>query len=293
MMEKFLIEFKEYTIIWLLLSSVLGGIIGAAIKIFSENIISQNVSLNKIAREHFNDYSFKLLKAAKSLDKRLDFIINDKKIFAYEERNSKLSFYYAFGNYFGWCKIIQEEAIDKFKRLPKTVMRFNITFLQTLKGLSSNFYFIGHTEIEHIIAKNAVIPNYCHTAISDLMLADIDSNKTIIKSPILSFSEFCKKYDNDDEFKTWFIYFEKFIQKMEFEKDNLNWNRFLIISINLKVLINQLDRRNRFSAPYSNLNHLEHLKKETCSKVLDDFRFLKSKKISIPAGFKFNLVSTH
>uniref|UniRef100_UPI00131CFA0D hypothetical protein n=1 Tax=Lunatibacter salilacus TaxID=2483804 RepID=UPI00131CFA0D len=138
-MDNFLTQsIAEHTILWLFLTSIIGGMIGAAIKIFSENIVSENITLNRHAREHFYDYSFKLLKAAKNLDRRLDFIINDKKIFAYEEVNSRLSFYYAFGNYFGWCKIIQEEAIDKFRRLPTTVKKFNITFLQTLKAMSSN-----------------------------------------------------------------------------------------------------------------------------------------------------------
>ena len=279
---------KDHTILWLFITSIVGGIIGAAIKILSDNIISQNIALNRQAKEHFNEYSFKLLKAAKTLDKRLDFIIQDKKIFAYEDVNSRLSFYYALGNYFGWCKIIQEEAIDKFRRLPRTVKKFNITFLQTLKGLSSNYYFAGVSTIEEIMKRNAVIPNYCHTAISDLMLSNLETNKTIIKSPVLSFSDFCEKYNSNEDLRLWFDYFEKLIKNIEFEKNNLNWNRLLVISLNIKVLISQIDKGNKFTAPYSNLPHLKLFKSEVLEKVKDDLKFLRVKKILLPKAFNYN-----
>jgi hypothetical protein len=279
---------KDHTILWLFLTSIVGGIIGAAIKLFSENILSQNIILNRQARSHFEDYSFKLLKAAKSLDRRLDFIINDKKIFAYEEMNSRLSFYYALGNYLGWCKIIQEDAIDKFRRLPKTVKKFNIAFLQTLKGLSSNYYFKDCASIEEIISSGAVIPNYCHTAISDLMLSNLESNKTIIKSPILSFSDFCLNYEANESTRNWFVYFDKLLQNMEFKDENLNWNRLLIISMNLKVLIYQIDKPNRYTPPYKNLPHLKYFDKQVLTKMQEDIQFLKGHKISIPKAFKYS-----
>lgn len=289
MEDNFLTQsFKDHTIVWLFLTSIVGGIVGSAIKILSDNVVSQNITLTRQAKEHFASYSFKLLKAAKNLDRRLDFIIQDKKIFPYEEINSRLSFYYAVGNYFGWCKIIQEEAIDKFRILPRTVKKFNIVFLQTLKALSSNYYFKGVAPNETIIQQNAVIPNYCHTAISDLMLADLDANKTIIKSPVLSFSNFCEKYHSNEDMQNWFVYFDKLLANIDFQDENLNWNRLLIISMNLKVLICQIDKQNRFTAPYLNLPHLSLLKKEVFTMVKEDFKFLNEKKISIPTAFNYN-----
>lgn len=281
-------SFKDHTIVWLLLTSIIGGILGAAIKILSDNIISQNIISTRQAKIHFNDYSFKLLKAAKHLDRRLDFIINDKRIFPYNEVNSVLSFFYAVGNYFGWCKIIQEDALDKFKRLPKTVKVFNICFLQTLKGWSSNFYFTELSSLEEMITKGAIIPNYCHTAIGDLMLSDIEANKTIVKSPILSFNEFCERYNSNADMREWFTYFEKLFVNMAFDEQNLGWNRLLIISLNLKILICSLDKRNRFVAPYNNLPHLKGLHKKVLLKVESDFVFLKGKKIAIPKAFNYN-----
>ncbi|WP_234364290.1 hypothetical protein, partial [Lunatibacter salilacus] len=165
------------------------------------------------------------------------------------------------------------------------VKKFNITFLQTLKAMSSNFYFIDIASIESIISVNAVVPNYCHTAISDLMLADIESNKTIIKSPILSFSNFCKIYNENEDIRIWFSYFDKLLENIEFHENNLNWNRLLIISMNLKILIHQIDKPNRFTAPYKNLPHLNYYSPQVLIKINEDINFLKKNKISIPKAF--------
>ncbi len=145
-MQSFLTEsLKDHTILWLFLTSIIGGIIGAAFKIIADNIISQNINLNREAREHFKDYN--------------------------------------------------------------------------------------------------------------------------------------------EDLRNWFHYFEKFLINLKFEHENLNWNRLLLISMNSKVLIKEIDKHNRFTAPYYALPHLGLLKQEVRNKVLEDISFLKTKGISIPKAF--------
>ncbi|UYQ94170.1 hypothetical protein MKQ68_03575 [Chitinophaga horti] len=275
--------FQENTLIWLMVSSVVGGIIGAAIKVLSENVFTHNIIQNRQALDHFKTYSFKLLKSAQALNRRLDFIIKDNaNVYRYEDENSKMSLYYVFATYFGWSKIIQEDALDKFQRIPKKMRQFNIAFLNTLKGLSGNQYFTDICKVEEVFARSAVVPNYCFTAIGELMMANIDDNKTLIKSPVLDFTSFCILYKENEEFRNWFIYIDKLLSEIEYSDDNLAWNRLLIFSISLKLLINYLDKRNDLTAPMPDINHLQLLSPKVKIKVLDDLRLFRLKKIDLP-----------
>lgn len=275
--------FQENTLLWLMLSSIVGGIIGAAIKLLSENIFTQNIIQNRQALDHFKAYSFKLLKSAQALNKRIDFIIKDNaNVYRYEDENSKMSLYYVFATYFGWSKIIQEDAIDKFQRIPRKMRQFNIAFLSTLKGLSGNQYFADICKVEEVFAKSAVIPNYCHMAIGELMMAKIEDNKTLIKSPVLDFTSFCILYKENEEFRSWFVYIEKLLSEIRYSNENLPWNRLLIFSVSLKLLIFYLDRGNNFTAPIHEINHLQLLNPKVKLKLQEDLRLFRSQKIDLP-----------
>ena len=113
-------SFNQYTPAWILISSIIGGVVGASIKFLFDKILSRRFNKNSEANEALKHYSFPLLKSAASLHKRLDFIISNKRDRSLYNQHSdgysiyKLSTLYPICHFLGSGVIIQNEALKKF-----------------------------------------------------------------------------------------------------------------------------------------------------------------------------------
>lgn len=264
--EEFLIKsFSQYSIFWFFISTVIGGFIGASFKIFFENLIPTSINSFRQTNEDFKSYLHSLLLSARYTDNRLSFLIRDRNgKFHYNNENSKISFYYSICQYFCWMKILQENALNKFLRQPKRYRKFIILFFDVHKSFCSNFHFKELVSLNELYERGAVIPAYEINSIVDSMFSNINDNKTIIKSPIISQSEFISKYKNDQEFRMYFSSFDSWLNSIEPSPDNLAWNRLLLFSYHIKLLIKYIDEKSYTTIKVERLN----IKHELNEKVL-------------------------
>jgi hypothetical protein len=280
---------EQNTIIWIFISSLLGGIIGASLKIIFEFLIPYRFKENKDIKENFRVYCHHLLLASREIDRRLDFIITDKAFGkAFESEDSKLSLFYSFGQFLGWCKIIQHNALEKIHKKPKSFRKFFIMFFDTYKALSSQLFFKGFTTYEQLYETGAIIPVHAINSIGFCMLSNIVENNTIVKLPIINYNDFLAIYNSDKRFKVKFQSFDKLITNIYEDYDCLAWNRIILFSISLKILIHNIDR-DKLENRFNNNNYIDKLNPEVSKQLIIYLKSLKKKKgFKIPPQFKIN-----
>jgi len=113
--------FEEYTILWIIISLGLGGLLTEAGKFFFEKALP-SLQQKKTARSAFRKYSYPLLASASllSLDLRdfLNYLEKDQNWFGKGKDNDtdphvkhkRLSILYHFGKFYSWCRIFKKEA---------------------------------------------------------------------------------------------------------------------------------------------------------------------------------------
>ncbi len=273
-------SFEENSLIWFFISTILGGFIGATFKIFFENFVPFKLSSFRETNTEFQNYLHKLLLSAKHVDNRLDFTIKNREgSFFHNNNNSKLSFYYAICQYFCWMRILQENALNKFIKQPKRYRKFIILFFDVHKSLCSSFHFKEISDLKTLYDIGGAIPAYEINFIVDSMLANVDENKTIIKSAIISQSEFIEKYNTNIEFKSHFNPFDNWMNKISDVKENIAWNRLLLFSYQMKLLIKYIDCKNNTTRKIISLNYRTDFHDSVYENILKDKSNYKKNKI--------------
>ena len=70
-METLIHSFENNTIVWLLISGGIGGLIGALIKFIFEQVLSIKLQNVRTAKNAIKKYKYPLLRAAYTLDRRI------------------------------------------------------------------------------------------------------------------------------------------------------------------------------------------------------------------------------
>lgn len=262
-------SFSEHSFLWIIISAGFGGLIGAIIKYIFEQLISPATNYKRKAKQALKRYSNPLLLSADSLVRCLELYLKniDQNWINDEDDYFKMNILYCFGQYFGWCKVIEEKS---FFELDVSISRQSSLFIQKFyrvyKGLNSFYYF------ENIIKEN---PEFTHEverasikrlhiqAIGELMIKDSqNSNEELPKA--LKFIEFVALYKTDKTFKNWFEPVLYLLMNVEKKKNNLYWSRMAIFLINLQLFINFYDQKSKITKKRSFyfLDHTNNLFKE-------------------------------
>jgi hypothetical protein len=269
--------FEQFSAIWILVSSLIGGIVGASIKFLFDKILSGRYSKNNKAKEALEQYSFPLLQSTKSLHQRLDFIIkNQQDRDLYNESNHgyslyKLSTLYCFCHFFGAGTIIQEEALGKFHFMTKRAMQFYNTFYDVYKGFSSMYYFKESNSLKGTYAEST-IPSYVLSAIGEQMIERTNGD-THIK--IIGFQKFVILVQENCYFNTWIKYLDNLLSGVNFDKERKDWNRIVVIAIHVRLLEGYLDKKRKFTLDKKLHEYFELLDKDVQKKFIKDLEGLK------------------
>src|SRR4051812_2555544 len=95
--------FQEHSIFWLLMTALLGGVIGAGIKLLFENVLAVQIGNRRTARQAIRNYTYPLLRSAESLNRYIELLLHniDKNWFDNKEDNYfKLALLYQFSDFF-------------------------------------------------------------------------------------------------------------------------------------------------------------------------------------------------
>lgn len=270
-MDFLLQSFEENTILWILLSAGLGGVIGSTIKFIFDHIWAPKLKQSRDAKNAIRLYTLPLLRIGYSLDRRIENLITfvDKQWF--DDKNDdyyRLSTLYLLGSYFGLCKIIENKAFIEFEKSHKKTEEFNISFYNVFKGITSYYYFKDIKESEITSTHTATVPRFALTAIGELMIEQTEENNKNIPN-IISFVKFSKQYKTSSDFKKWFVYLENLLSKLQKSQNNAKWNRLIVFAINLRAFITHLDPKGKYTKPRE-ITYLAFLHQKIAERIMKD-----------------------
>ncbi|NIS81631.1 MAG: hypothetical protein GTO14_15820 [Anaerolineales bacterium] len=261
-------SFEENSFVWILISGGIGGIIGSLIKFLFEQVIGPRYVRATEAKVALRQYIYPILRSADALDRRLENFIRfvDRKWFDDPEDDYyRLSTLYLLGSYFGWCKILEDEAFLEYETSDKRAKEFSIHFYRVFKGITGYYYFQNVDEEEMPSIDEAVVPRFALTAIGELMIKDQDPSKTS-PSKVLQFIEFTKQFEQSEEFRRWFRYLEELLSGLRRAKNVAKWNRLVVFAINLRIFVSFLDTAQRHTTPRQ-IYYLRYLHPKVAARV--------------------------
>jgi len=237
-------------VLWLLLSSIIGGVVGASIKFGFEDLLRPFIGSRREARQLVSKYTTPLLRSAEGLERRINILVNNAEHCWFEtDEYFKLSTLYVFGQYLGWVRIVEQS----FGFLPFESSRKGSKFNRRLHGvfraLSSHAYF--RKDPQEAVG-DSLIERFKLTAIGEVMIA-ADQGK------VIEYTDFVQRYRSDGQYRTWFADLEAFLEAAT-PDDPLRWDRLILTGAHLRALICFLDRRGNMvhSRKASNLERLNH-----------------------------------
>ena len=262
---------EEHSVLWLVLSATVGAVIGALLKFVFESVAVTRFQQGRAARASMRRYRYPLLRAADALDRRLQNFIQFVGRGWYEDAANdyyRVSTLYVLGCYFGWCKIIEEEAFIEFVTSDRQARRFSSQFYGVFKALTSFSCFEGVPpgEIENV--EGAAVPRFILTAIGELMIAPAQAPGEFPR--MLSFVSFTEKLRADPAFAEWFCTLEKYLLvDQERSRTSARWNRIVVFATMLRAFVSYLDPKSRQTAP-RHIWYLGHLHAVVATNVRND-----------------------
>jgi hypothetical protein len=240
-------SFSEYTVIWLLLSSVLGGFVGAGITFVREDLLRPFVSNRRETERVVKRYTTPLLRSAEALERRINILVRNERRGWYEDDEYyRMSTLFVFGQYLGWVHILERE----FGFLPVESLRKGKEFQHHLNGLfralSSFSYFRSYPDQDAVGVSQ--VPRLMLTAVGESVTIIDESPRT------MDFTDFLQRYGRDAQFRRWFAELDEFL-RLAHPTDPVRWDRLIAGGANLRALTAFLDPDGRMVSrrPVANL----------------------------------------
>jgi hypothetical protein len=277
-MDNFLLRsIEEHSVLWVVISAGVGGVIGAFLKYLFETVFASRYQHKITARLMLRKYRFPLLRAADSLDRRLQNMIQFIKRNWYEDPNNdyyRLSTLYLFGSYLSWGKILEDVAFLEFETSNRKAREFSIHFYRVFKTLTGFYYFSGLDDGEIEGVEEATVPHLALTAMAELMIQRFSQDKKEMPN-ILGFVEFAKRMKESPEFQKWFGYLENGILKNHSpSKSSARWNRLLVVATMLRSFVTFLDPKSRQTSPRQ-IRYLKMINPKVAEKVREELVEMK------------------
>ncbi len=248
---------EEHSVLWVVISAGVGGVIGCFIKFIFDQILAYWISERREIMGIVVQYSKPILRAADTLEREINIFVQnvDEKWFDNDEY-FRVSILYDFGCYLGWARILEREVVYLDFENERKSRDFNIRFNTVFKAFTSFSYFEEISDRDLI--GRSVIPRKVLTAIGELMI----ERQTDQKRPcrVIEFTTFCREFEKSQEFQRWFRYLADFLSNLKPLATDLRWDRLIVISANLQMLIfflNPRDIRTK-RRQFSNLERIQN-----------------------------------
>jgi hypothetical protein len=246
-------SFEEHTVLWLLLSAFIGGVVGTGIKFVFEDVLRPSVGWRRDARRAVRGVTVPLLRATDSLERWTNNWVRNVDANWYETSDYyRLATLHSFAEYLGWARIMERRFGYVAIEASRAGSRFNRRLNGFYRAISSFSYFRWSNDTEK--AASSSVPRKMFTAMGDVMISSTDP------PGILQFNEFCVKYETDAQFRRWFEDLDEFLLEADPEKDSFKWDRLIAAGANLRALDVELDTDRRITDEprIVNLDRLAH-----------------------------------
>lgn len=247
--------FEQYSIVWLLLSAFLGGVIGTGTKFFFEDVLRPGLGWRRDAKRALRDVTIPLLRAANTLERQINNLVRnvDSHWFS-ESQYYRLSTLYTFGEYLARVRIIERRVDYVTVEASRAGRRFNDRLNGFYRAMCSFTYFRSYQDTAAVDLSQ--VPRRMLTAMAECMLLDEEAQPRI-----RSFSQFCILYETDPQFARWFADLDLFLRRADARGDPLRWDRLIAAGANLRALVLELDGHRLLGTrrELSNLERLQHV----------------------------------
>lgn len=263
-------SFEENSIIWILLSLGVGGVIGATIKLLFEQVFGPGLESKRTAKRALSTYTYPLLRAADALDARLANLIRfvDSGWFDDEDDSHyRLGTLFLLGSYFGWCKILEDAAFLEFQGSDRKARRFNTHFYRVFKALTAHYYIQDLGNAQESPGETGNVPRLAITAIGELMTVGEEDQQDARR--VLPFLEFTRRYEASEDMRQWFAYLTRLFGHLRRSKSDPRWNRAVVLATNLRVFVAHLDPRGRGTSR-RRIHYMKHLHPTVAERVRNE-----------------------
>jgi hypothetical protein len=228
-------SFQEHTVAWLVVSSVVGGIIATAIRFLFEDVFRPAIGWRREAKQIVHRYTVPLVRSADNLERRINILIrNEKKCWFENDEYFRISTLYQFGELLGWIRIVEREVGFLPFESDKRCREFNQRINGVFRALCSHAYFHRRWFRDVDAVDASIIPRLMLSAIGEAMTEAKD------KKAVIEFTEFVTAYANNERFRRWFLELETFLRNAH-PADALRWDRLIAAGANLRALVWFLD----------------------------------------------------
>lgn len=262
-------SWHQDTVAWLFVSSLIGGIIGSAVRFGFEDVLRPRLGATRAIQATTRKYSAPLIRSAESLERRINNFLRNIDLGWYgTDDYYRTSTLYVFANYLAWNQIIEES----FGFLPYESSRSGRAFNRRLNGffraMSSFSYFSWSAD--HSAVEESQVPRLMLTAMGEL-------TQNPDASAPLRYSEFTVAYRDNEELRDAFSYLDKFLRGAE-AGDPFRRDRLIAAGANLRALIRLLDDRGAF-VPLRGVSNLDlAIHPEVGRELSGEFHYLSRKR---------------
>jgi hypothetical protein len=232
---------EDNAVLWLALSTVIGGILGAAVKFLFDDILRPAASLRRETRAVVRRYQAPLVRSAEALERRINILVrNEAEDWFVHDEYVRLSTLYALGEHLGWVRIIER----RFGFLPFESLGEGRAFGRRINGifraLSSHAYFRWHPD--QAAVSESLVPRLMLTAVGEAMTVGGES------PCVLEFTDFARRYVHDAQFRRWFAEAEELMAGAH-PSQPLRWDRVIAAGAQLRALVTFLDAEGHMVRP--------------------------------------------
>jgi hypothetical protein len=256
MLEWLTKSFAEYSIIWLLISSVLGGFIGAFFRLLFDVIFPQWFKDRREILSAKRKYSTPILLAAVELRDRLENIITLINLVEDEgwlSSQNTIHYYYwstlyVVARFMGWRRILRRTVVylDFTTTKETTVYENYLTLIQ--RGFTKPNLLRPPSGGDPNLSEDKWIYTFWLHAIGDSMVVK-DEDELRVKS----YKDFCQLLTGSDsgEFRTWADSLGSLF--LDITKTDQRFKRIIVIHCIINAFINHVDRQHlrTESRPYN------------------------------------------
>lgn len=246
--------FGQFTLGWVLISSVVGGAVGAGLKFLFEGLLTPRLTRRREARRLIDLYTAPLTRSAEALERLINNHVRNFDRGSYEQSPYfRLSTLYNFGEYLAWIKLIERDFGFVDYGSSRRSREFSKLLNGLFKALTSFAYFRwveGSVDIPDGAVEGSRVPRNMLRAIGEAMVDDSGERRT------KEFTQFVLLFEKDDQFARWFR--ELDVMLLRAEQGNLfARDRLIAAGANLRALVVFLDPHNRANVP----RHMENRKR--------------------------------
>jgi hypothetical protein len=233
-------SFQDHTVVWLLISTVLGGAVGSGITFLYQDVLRPWLNFRRDTARLVRTYTTPLLRATEALERRIDnFVTNPGSNWYSDDEYYRLSTLFVFADYLGLVRTLERQfgfvPIESARRGRRLQHRLNGFF----RALTSWAYF-GNPADPGAVEASAV-PRFMLRAIGEAVTDPADPRRT------MEFTDFVRRYGTDPQFRRWFAELDAFLRAAG---SGLRRTRLIAAQANLRALTLFLDPNGAMVTPH-------------------------------------------